>query len=84
MSFHYYRQKSKVDEANRFQVKENGKVVIFEFSDSLRYNEEYRIWGRCYCNWKSNWNWKITSEIENCNWGNAPHGYVAAKCCQIY
>lgn len=42
MTFHYYRQKSKVDEANRFQVKENGKVVNFNFSDSLRYNEEYR------------------------------------------
>ena len=42
MSFHYYRQKSKVDEANRFQVKENGKVVNFDFSDSLRYNEKYR------------------------------------------
>ena len=42
MSFHYYRQKSKVEEANRFQVKENGEVVNFEFSDSLRYNDEYR------------------------------------------
>ncbi len=42
MTFHYYRQKSKVEEANRFQVKENGKVVNFDFSDSLRYNEEYR------------------------------------------
>jgi hypothetical protein len=42
MSFHYYRQKSKVDEANRFQVKENGKTLKFAFSDSLRYNEEYR------------------------------------------
>ena len=42
MTFHYLRQKSKVDEANRFQVKENGKVVTFNFSDSLRYNEEYR------------------------------------------
>lgn len=42
MSFHYYRQKSKVDEANRFQVKENGKSVNFDFSDSLRYDEVYR------------------------------------------
>lgn len=42
MSFHYYRQKSKEDVANRFQVKENGKVVNFDFSDSLRYNDEYR------------------------------------------
>ena len=42
MSFHYYRQKSKVDEANRFQVKENGKAILFNFSDSLKYNEEYR------------------------------------------
>lgn len=42
MSFHYYQQKSKVDEANRFQVNENGKAVNFEFSDSLRNNDEYR------------------------------------------
>ena len=42
MIFHYYRQKSKVDEATRLHVKENGKVVNFDFSDSLRYNEEYR------------------------------------------
>lgn len=42
MTFHYYRQKSKVDEANRFQVKENGKVVNFDFTDSLRYNDDYR------------------------------------------
>jgi hypothetical protein len=42
MSFHYYKQKSKVDEATRFHVKENGKVVNFDFSASLRYNEEYR------------------------------------------
>ena len=42
MSFYHYRQKSKVDEATRFQVKENGKVVRFKFSDSLKYNEEYR------------------------------------------
>jgi hypothetical protein len=42
MTFHYYWQKSKVDEATRFQVKENGDVVNFDFSDSLRYNEEYR------------------------------------------
>lgn len=42
MSFHYYRQKSKVDEASKFQVKENGKAVNFDFSDSSRYNEGYR------------------------------------------
>ena len=42
MSFYHYRQKSKVDEANRFQVKENGKAMLFNFSDSLKYNEEYR------------------------------------------
>lgn len=42
MSFHYYRQKSKVDEANRFRVKENGKAVDFDFSDSLKHNDEYR------------------------------------------
>lgn len=42
MSFHYYLQKSKVDEATRFQVKENGKAVLFNFSDSLKYNEVYR------------------------------------------
>jgi len=42
MTFHYYRHKSKVDEANRFEVKENGKVVSFDFSDSLRYDKEYR------------------------------------------
>lgn len=42
MSFHYYRQKSKVDKANRFMVKENGKAVKFDFSDSLRYDKEYR------------------------------------------
>lgn len=42
MTFHYYRQKSKVDEVSRFQIKENGKVVNFNFSDSLIYNEEYR------------------------------------------
>jgi hypothetical protein len=42
MTFHYYRQKSKMDEANRFQVKENGKVVNFDFTDSLRYNDDYR------------------------------------------
>ena len=41
MSFHYYQQKSKVDEANRFQVNENGKAVNFEFSDLLRNNDEY-------------------------------------------
>jgi hypothetical protein len=42
MSFYHYRQKSKVDEANRFQVKENGIAVYFGFSDSLRFNEVYR------------------------------------------
>jgi len=42
MTFHYYRQKSKVDEANRFQVKENGKVLNFVFSDSLKYDKDYR------------------------------------------
>lgn len=42
MTFHYYRQKSKVDEASRFQVKENGKVVNFDFSDSLKYDKDYR------------------------------------------
>jgi len=42
MTFHYYRQKSKMDEANRFQVKENGKVVNFDFSDSLKYDKDYR------------------------------------------
>ena len=42
MTFHYFRQKSNLDEANRFQVKENGKAVTFEFSDSLRYNQEYQ------------------------------------------
>jgi len=42
MSFHYYQQKSKVDEANRFQVKENGKAIVFNFSDSLKYDQEYR------------------------------------------
>ena len=42
MSFHYYRQKSKVDETNRFNVKENGKAVNFDFSDSLKYDKEYR------------------------------------------
>lgn len=42
MTFHYYRQKSKVEEANRFQVKENGKPINFDFSDSLKYDEEYR------------------------------------------
>ena len=42
MRFHYYRQKSKVDEATRFQVKENGIVVNLDFSDSLRFNAEYR------------------------------------------
>lgn len=42
MSFYYYQQKSKVDEAYRFQVKENGRAVSFNFSDSLKYNEAYR------------------------------------------
>ena len=42
MSFHYYQQKSKVDEASMFQVKENGKAINFDFSDSLRYNESYQ------------------------------------------
>ena len=42
MSFHYFRQKSELDEANRFQVKVNGKIVDFDLSDSLRYNEEYQ------------------------------------------
>lgn len=42
MTFQYYRQKSKVDEAKRFQVRENGKVVNFDFSDSSRYDMEYR------------------------------------------
>jgi hypothetical protein len=42
MSFHYFRNKSKVDEANRFKVKENGKSVQFDFSGSLRYDKEYR------------------------------------------
>ncbi len=41
MTFHYYRQKSKVDEATRFEVKENGKVLNFDFSDSLRFDKEY-------------------------------------------
>ena len=40
MSFHYYLQKSKVDEVNRFQVKENGKAVNVNFSDSLRYRQK--------------------------------------------
>ncbi|HHU25165.1 MAG TPA: hypothetical protein GXZ56_00865 [Bacteroidales bacterium] len=42
MTFHYYQQKSKVDEASRFLVKENGKVVQVDFPDSLKYNQEYR------------------------------------------
>lgn len=42
MTFHYYRQRSKVDEASRFQVKENGKVVNFDFSDSLKNDKDYR------------------------------------------
>ncbi len=42
MTFHYYRQKSKVDEANRFIVKENGKAIDFDFSDSLIYDRDYR------------------------------------------
>ncbi|WP_461638278.1 hypothetical protein [Labilibaculum euxinus] len=42
MKFHYYRNKSKIDESKRFQVKENGRVVKFDFSDSLRYDKEYR------------------------------------------
>ena len=42
MSFYHYRIKSKVDEANRFEVKENGKAIKFDFSDSLRYDKEYR------------------------------------------
>jgi hypothetical protein len=42
MSFHYFRQISTVDEASRFQVKENGKAVNFHFSNFLRSNEENR------------------------------------------
>jgi hypothetical protein len=42
MSFYHYSIKSKVDEANRFEVKENGKVIKFDFSDTLRYDKEYR------------------------------------------
>ena len=42
MIFHYYLQKSKVEEANRFEVKENGKVVNLFFSDSLKYDRENR------------------------------------------
>ncbi|MDD3901889.1 MAG: hypothetical protein PHX22_11765 [Dysgonamonadaceae bacterium] len=48
MTFHYHMQKSKVDEASRFQVKENGKVVNLDFSDSLKYNEEYRKKGESF------------------------------------
>lgn len=42
MTFHYMRKKSKVDDASRFLVKENGIDVDFDFSDSLRYDKEYR------------------------------------------
>ena len=42
MSFYHHGIKSKVDEANRFEVRENGKVIKFDFSDTLRYNKEYR------------------------------------------
>lgn len=42
MSFHYYQQKSKIDEAHIFKVKENGKTVNFNFSDSLKYDKGYR------------------------------------------
>jgi len=41
MTFHYYQKISNLDEANRFEVKENGEVVNFDFSDSLRYDKEY-------------------------------------------
>ena len=42
MSFYHYSIKRKVDEANRFEVKENGKAIKFDFSDSLRSDKEYR------------------------------------------
>ena len=48
MTFHYHMQKSKVDEACRIQVKENGKVVNLDFSDSLKYNEGYRKKGKYF------------------------------------
>ncbi|HZK97003.1 MAG TPA: DUF4424 family protein [Prolixibacteraceae bacterium] len=42
MSFYHYRIKSKADEVNRFEVKENGKAIKIDFSDSLRYDKGYR------------------------------------------
>jgi len=42
MSFYHFRIKSIADEINRFNVKENGKAMKFAFSDSLRFNNEYR------------------------------------------
>ncbi len=42
MSFYHYRIKSLADEVSRFIVKENDKAIKFHFSDSLRYDKEYR------------------------------------------
>ena len=42
MSFYHFQIKGVADEINKFNVKENGKAVKFNFSDSLRFNNEYR------------------------------------------
>jgi hypothetical protein len=42
MSFYHYSIKSITDEVSRFKVKENGKTIKFDFSDSLRYDKEYK------------------------------------------
>jgi len=48
MRFYHYGRNNKVDEINKFQVKENGTVVNFYFSDSLIYKESYRKKGESY------------------------------------
>lgn len=42
MNFYHYQIKSAADDVTNFSVQENGKEIKFDYSDSLRFNEEYR------------------------------------------
>lgn len=42
MNFYHYQIKSVVDDVTKFRVQENGKEIKFDYSDSLRFKEEYR------------------------------------------
>lgn len=41
MNFYHYQIKSAADDVTKFSVQENGKEIKFDYSDSLRFNEEY-------------------------------------------